>query len=147
MGVRDSTDIRKAFVQLDVGRQIARGAKLSIDNLAVQIGDNDVLRSQFFIRYAAGLDGDQPLFAIDAAGIAERIQYESAAHQLEVGLKHLVTQCLQQHSEVAFSGRVNVCVTVNDNRPFNRTFPLLSKALPHFGSFTKTLVLDTDTTR
>src|SRR5690348_14670992 len=98
MRMCDSADIREVFVQLEVGCQVGRGAKLPIDHLAVQIGDNDVLRSEFLVGYAAGFDGDQSLFAIDAASIAEGIEYESPPHQFEVGLEHLFTQRLQYHS-------------------------------------------------
>src|SRR5207249_10693517 len=57
MRMRDSTNIRKVFIQLEVSRQVGRRAKLPVCDLADQIGDNDLLRREFLVRHAAGLDG------------------------------------------------------------------------------------------
>ena len=61
-------------VQLQMRRQIGRRTKRSVHDLALEIGNHHVLRLQFFVGNAAGLDGDEPSLAIDAAGIAEGVE-------------------------------------------------------------------------
>ena len=76
--VRDSADVRKVPVQLEVRSQIGGWAKLGFYQRTLKIANNHVLRLQFLVRDAAGLDDDQAFIAVDAAGVAEGIYNQPA---------------------------------------------------------------------
>src|ERR1035438_1280107 len=71
--------------------------QIVISDLTGKIGDHNLLRREFVIGNTAGLDGNQSLTAVDAAGIAEGVEHEAATNQFQVRFQHLFAQCLQQH--------------------------------------------------
>ncbi len=62
-----------------------------------EIGDDHIGRGELFVGDAARLDRDQAALAIDAAGVAEGIEHQASAHQLQVGFQNLFSQAIEQH--------------------------------------------------
>jgi hypothetical protein len=63
VGVDDATDLGELAVEESVGVEIAGGAKVPIDDLAVEVGDDEVFGLQSGVVDSAGLDDDEGLRA------------------------------------------------------------------------------------
>jgi hypothetical protein len=92
-----------------VGIEIARGAQLALDDVAVEIGDDQVGGGQGGVIDAAGLDDDKRppasaggirtgnIRAMNAAGVAEGVGREAAAGDFPVGEEDLFAEGFEQH--------------------------------------------------
>ena len=89
MSVNDTAYLGEFAIEQSVGVEIARGAQVALDDFAVEIGDDQVGRSEGGIIDAAGFDDDQGLRAgaVDAAGVAEGMGGEAAAGDFLVGFE------------------------------------------------------------
>jgi hypothetical protein len=72
--------------------KIRRRAQVSLDDLAIQVGHNEILRLHSLVRNAAWLDDDQAFLAGDSAGVAESRKHQSFSDQVQIGLEDLFTQ-------------------------------------------------------
>ena len=52
---------------------------------------------EFVVVDAGGLDDDEALLAVDAGGVAEGVEHEAAANELEVGFEDLFAKFFEQH--------------------------------------------------
>jgi len=74
---------------------------MAFDNFAMQISDHQMFRPHLFVRDAAGLDDHQGILARNAAGVAKRVQNQSATDQLEIGFKNFFAQFGEKHQSFA----------------------------------------------
>ena len=86
-----AADLREFAIEQGVGIQVARGPQRAIHYAAVQVRYHQVLRAQLLVGHTARLDrhqrfGPRP---VDPAHVAERVRCQSAACNLQVGLKNL----------------------------------------------------------
>jgi hypothetical protein len=81
-------------------------AQMAFDDAPFEVRHHNVLGAHVFVRHAAGLDRHQALIARDAAGVAEGVQHQAAAHQFEIGLQHVPAQRLQHHRVYDSSERI-----------------------------------------
>jgi len=67
---------------------------MTFDNLAVEVGDNEVGGGEGCVVDSAGFDDDEGLRtgAVDSAGIAEGVGGEAAAGDLEVCMEDLFAE-------------------------------------------------------
>ena len=86
MGVGDAADTGKAAVEFEMRRVVGGRAQVAVDNVAIEVGDNDVGSGEIFVGDAAGFDGYQSLLAINSAGVAEGVKDKAAPNQFEVRL-------------------------------------------------------------
>ena len=101
MGVGDAADIGERLVEFQMGRQVGRGAQIAVDDPAVEIGHDDLLRRQLLIGNAARLDRHQAVLARDAADVAEGENDHAAANQFEVRVEDFLAQVSEQHAIVS----------------------------------------------
>jgi len=80
---------------MDVGLEVRGGTQLAPDDLAVEIGDHEVVGLHALVGDAARLDDDEVVLAADAADIAEGVKHEPAAHHFQIGFQNLLAQLLQ----------------------------------------------------
>jgi hypothetical protein len=95
--MRHATNLRELFVQLEMGCEIGRGPKFTVDDFPIEIRNDNVPGRQLIVRNAAGLDGDQSLVTIHSADIAEGIEDEAAPDEFEIRFQHLFAERFQQH--------------------------------------------------
>ena len=93
--VDDAADLRKFAVKQGMGVEIARRAQVAFDDLAVEIGDDQIGGSEGGVIDAAGLDdhersGPVDTCTTDAAGVAEGVRGEAAAGDFLIGFKNLL---------------------------------------------------------
>ena len=101
VGVDDGADGEELAVEQGVGVEVGGGPELAVDDLAVEVGDDHEFGDQLIIFDPRGLDDDQALVAVDAAGVAEGVEDEAALDDFEVGFEDLGTKFLEEHG---FSG-------------------------------------------
>src|SRR5580700_11987362 len=91
MSVNDAADLREFAIEKGVRVEIARWTQRAFDDVAVEIGDDEVGGSHGGVVDAAGLDDDEGLRAgaVDTAGVAEGVGRETAAGDLLVGVEDL----------------------------------------------------------
>src|ERR1700730_10777641 len=99
MGVGDATDFRESMIEDKMRGQVGGGPQSAFDDLAIEIGDHQMLWFHLRVRNPAGLDHYQFLVPGDATGIAEGIKYQSLSHQFQIRFQHLFPQSRQKHSE------------------------------------------------
>lgn len=87
VSVDDSADGRELAVEESVGVEVGGGFEFAVDYFAVEVGDDHEFGDEFVVVDAGGLDDDEALVAVDAAGVAEGIEDEAALDEFEVGFK------------------------------------------------------------
>jgi hypothetical protein len=92
VGVNDAADLGEFAVKQGMGVEIAGGAERAFDNLALEIGDDQVGGCEGGVINATGLDDDERLRtrAIHTAGIAKGVRGETAAGDFLIGAENLV---------------------------------------------------------
>jgi len=104
----DGTDGGELAIEKGVGVEIGGGFEVSIDDLAVEIGDDHMFGTEVVVVDAGGLDDDQTLLAIDAAGVAKGIEDQAAFYEFKISFEDGGAQILQQHGRSPFSQRLNL---------------------------------------
>jgi len=102
VGVDDGADGGELAVKQGVGVEVGGGFELAIDDLAVEVGDDHEFGDEFVVVDAGGLDDDEALVAVDAAGVAEGVEDEAALDEFEVGFEDCGAKFFEQHGS---SGR------------------------------------------
>ena len=99
LGVRvhDGADGGELAVEQRVGVEVGGGTEVAFDDLAVEVGDDHVAGLELVVVDAGGLDDDEALLAVDAGGVAEGVEHEAAADELEVGFEDLFAKFFEQH--------------------------------------------------
>ena len=97
VGVDDGADLGELAIEQGVGVEIGGGAEIAFEDFAVEVGDDHVAGAEVIIGDAGGLDHNQSLLAINAGGVAEGVEDEAAADELEVGVKDLFAKGLKEH--------------------------------------------------
>ena len=82
------------------------GLKVPSTILPCEVGDDHVLGAQVVVVDARGLDDDEALFAVDAAGVAEGVEDEAAADEFEVGFEDGGAEFFQEHGLEDTTGRL-----------------------------------------
>jgi hypothetical protein len=82
--------------------EIGGGLEVAFDDLAVEVGDDHVAGAEVVVIDAGGLDDDEALLAVDAGGVAEGVEHEAAADELEIGFEDLFAKFFEQHGESLF---------------------------------------------
>src|SRR5579875_3837033 len=77
-------------------RQINRRLPLASQLTSIQIGLNQVRRTQLIIIHAAWLDDDPPFFAVDAAGVSAVHGDEAGAENFQVGRPYLASKLFER---------------------------------------------------
>jgi len=54
--VRDAVDLRQVFVDVGVRGGVAGRREVAVDEVAVEVGDDHVVRAQFVVADAGGFD-------------------------------------------------------------------------------------------
>lgn len=72
---------------------------MAFDDLAIEVGDDQVGGRHGGVIHTAGLDDDQWLGAgaVDAARVAEGVRREAAACDLAVGVENLFAELREEH--------------------------------------------------
>ena len=97
VGVDDGADGWEFAVEESVGVEVGGGFELAFDDLAVEVGDDHELGDEFVVVDAGGLDDDEALVAVDAAGVAEGVEDEAAADEFEVGFEDGGAEFFEEH--------------------------------------------------
>jgi hypothetical protein len=97
VGVDDCADGGELAIEQKVSVQVGGGIQVAVDDGAIQAGDDHVLRTKLVVVDSRGFDDDEPLFAVDAAGVAEGVEDQTALDQFEIGLKYRGPQFLEKH--------------------------------------------------
>jgi hypothetical protein len=108
VGVDDGADGEELAVEEGVGVEVGGGFEFAVDDLAVEVGDDHEFGDEFVVVDARGLDDDEALFAVDAAGVAEGVEDEAALDEFEVGFEDLGAKFFEEHSFLRLEARVNV---------------------------------------
>ncbi len=87
VSVDNGTDGRELSVEEGVGVEVGGGFEFAVDDLAVEVGDDHEFGNEFVVVDAGGLDDDEALVAVDAAGVAEGVEDEAALDQFEVSFE------------------------------------------------------------
>ena len=87
VGVDDGADGGELAVEEGVGVEVGGGFEVAVDDFAVEVGDDHEFGVEFVVVDAGGLDDDEALLAVDAAGVAEGVEDEAAADEFEVGFE------------------------------------------------------------
>src|SRR5271168_2885629 len=98
MCVRDASDAGKGAIENKVSRKVGRWPESALDDLAVEINDDEVVRLHVFIGNAARLNHHQPLAAFDTTGVAKGIEHQATAHEFQICFEYFVAQTLQDHA-------------------------------------------------
>ena len=70
-------------------------AQFAYYRAAIQVGDHHVGRRHLVVRHTARFDHDQAFFARYGAGVAEGVDHQAAADQLEIGVQNFSAQRFQ----------------------------------------------------
>jgi hypothetical protein len=104
VGVNDAADLGKLAVEQGVGVEVAGGIQGAFDDLAVEIGDDEIGRLEGGVIDTAGLDDDEGLppgpvktHSFHAAGVSKGVGRQAAAGYLLVGVKDLFAERFEQH--------------------------------------------------
>ena len=97
VGVDDGADGGELAVEEGVGVEVGGGLEGAVDGLAVEVGDDHVLGAEVVVVDAGGLDDDEALLAVDAAGVAEGVEDEAAADEFEVGFEDGGAEIFEEH--------------------------------------------------
>src|SRR5262249_49521498 len=95
MSVGYTADRRECTVERNMGREIGRRPEGPFHDTAVQGGHDHVGRRHALVGYAARLDYHQSVLPRYTTRVAERVDHQAAAHELEIGLQYLSPQCFQ----------------------------------------------------
>jgi hypothetical protein len=87
----DAADGREFAIEMEMSGEVGGWAQRAFDDFSVEIGDDKIGRLHGLVRHAAGLDGDEAGGAVDAAGVAEGVEDESAAYDFEICFKDFGT--------------------------------------------------------
>jgi hypothetical protein len=108
VGVDDGADGGELAVEEGVGVEVGGGFEFAVDDLAVEVGDDHEFGDEFVVVDAGGLDDDEALFAVDAAGVAEGVEDEATLDEFEVGFEDLGAKFFEEHGFLRLEARVNV---------------------------------------
>src|SRR6266702_487835 len=97
VGVDHRANAGEFAVEQRMGIEVGGRLQRAVDDLAVQVGYDPVLRPQDVVVDSRRLDDDEPLLAIDAAGVAEGVEDQATFDEFEVGFKDSGSQLFQQH--------------------------------------------------
>jgi hypothetical protein len=87
-----SSDGGEGAVKCDVGSEVGRGLEFAFDDFAVEVSDDHVGGSHPVIGDSTRLDDAEALVARDCAGVAERVDHQAAADELQIGFEHFVAE-------------------------------------------------------
>jgi hypothetical protein len=101
VGVDDAADGGELAVEIKVGGEVAGGAEVAFDDLAVEGGDDEVFGAEGGVIDAGGLDDDEGhgAGAVDAAGVAPGVGSEATAGDFLIGVEDFGAKGLEQHGE------------------------------------------------
>jgi len=102
VSVDDGADGGELAVEEGVGVEVGGGFELAVDDVAVEVGDDHEFGDELVVVDAGGLDDDEALFAVDAAGVAEGVEDEAALDEFEVASRTAVRSSLRS---MGFSGQ------------------------------------------
>ena len=102
VSVDDGADGGELPVEEGVGVEVGGGLERAVDDVAVEIGDDHVVGAELVVVDAGGLDDDETLLAVDAAGVAEGVEDEAALDQFEIGVEDGGAELLEQHGRASF---------------------------------------------
>src|SRR6266851_7817640 len=97
VGVDHRADAGEFAIEQRMGVEVGGRLQRAVDDLAVQVGYDHVLRPQVVVVDSRRLDDDEPLLAIDPAGVAEGVEDQATFDEFEVGFKDSGSQLFQQH--------------------------------------------------
>ena len=95
MRVHHAADLREGAVERHVRGEIGRRPQRAFHDVAVEVGDHHVGGRHLVVGHAARLDDAQAVLARHAAGVAERVDHQSAADQFEIGFQNFSSQRFQ----------------------------------------------------
>ena len=87
VGVDDGADGGEFSVEESVGVEVGGGFEFTVDDFAVEVGDDHEFGDELVVVDTGGFDDDQALGAVDAAGVAEGVEDEAAFDEFEVGFE------------------------------------------------------------
>src|SRR5882757_2276412 len=108
VSVDDGADGGELAVEEGVGVEVGGGLELAVDDVAVEVGDDHEFGDEFVVVDAGGLDDDEALVAVDAAGVAEGVEDQAALDYFEVGFEDLGAKFFEEHRVSPVEARVNV---------------------------------------
>lgn len=108
VSMNDGSDGGELTVEESVGIEVGGGLEVAVDYFALEIGDDHVFGAEVVVVDAGGLDDDEVLVAVDAAGVAEGVEHEASADKFEVGFKDGSAKFFKKHGFSGFRFRVNV---------------------------------------
>ena len=100
-----------------MGLCIAAGGEVSLDLVAVQIHDDELIRRQRVIRDTGRLDDEKAALPVDARHIAPCVSDKPAAGQLHIGLIDLLLEFFQHSDRSLLAFAFIIADPVKKNRP------------------------------
>ena len=97
VGVDDGADGEEFAVEEGVGVEVGGGLEGSVDDVAVEVGDDHVFGAEVVVVYAGGLDDDESLVAVDSGGVAEGVEDEATSDEFEIGFEYLGAEIFEEH--------------------------------------------------
>ena len=102
VSVDDGADGREFSVEESVGVEVGGGFEFTVDDFAVEVGDDHEFGDELVVVDTGGFDDDQALGAVDAAGVAEGVEDEAAFDEFEVGFEDGGAKFFEQHLVLRF---------------------------------------------